>query len=655
MNTMNIYIATFVKEKAIYIDENQVNNKNYPLPFRLAGLLEKCGYYLGSDLEGWISPEYEKKILNGLEEYLVETHGIDKNWKTVYQNPEDLPDEVTQKIHQSLIYANPDNINEINKNPGITNNYYSLSPLKKGEKADIIKTISELLCNPIPLGNLDNVILSWGIEELDLVWPEKITCKEILCMALSKGKGLSCISSVNDILRTATFLSPYKDTTLSKHYSIKLNGAERRLIIKLLEDYLTEKTMKYRIQEAKKYKEKWSILSRILHVKPSNKLVWNFFNHIYNGNFGKGWGSKIQEEYDKAGKTGSLVEVIKLFSQRPGEFIRHYDSLLRRSWENKDSDGMNNLQDVLLSIQNIRPKILFDLYKYYEGRNQEIPRSYKNKVGVRITYGDPLKPLDDDLIKLSQNMIYRGIKELWGKEKTLEGKKIYFDIPEDSELITSCRTSGDDTVFPGEKIYFEPKGEIKFFTQWIDLNGDQDLDIHALLMDEHGELKRLSWNSYYGSKDLGITHSGDVRNVKGDCEEYVCVRFKHNSYKWMLIGVQNYNSPRLCDLENYIGLRRENDVIYRAKVNLNDRNLIGFLVNLEEGYVKFIMEGTNEDILTSFGKTKINQYILQKNLNLKNLLKDYIEAKGGIVMDTPDEETEILPRNAWELSKLLLE
>lgn len=655
---MNIFIATLFKERAIYIDENQVKNENYPIPLTLAELLGKCGYFLDNSLKGWISPEYEKKIVESLEEFLIENYGIGKTWKTVYQNPEDVPESIIlQKIHQLLIYINPETINDINKEPGRTNTYYPTTPLRKSDKNEITKTISELLCTPIPLGYFDKEVLSWGLENLNLTWPKKIICKEVLCMALSHEKGIEFISGVNDILRTATYLS-HKDTTLIKKEIIKLKGKERKLIIKLLENYLTKETFKYRIQEAKKYKEKWSVLSRVLHVKKSDNLVWKFFDQIYHGNFGDGWSSKIQREYDKAGKTGSLVEVIKLFSQRPGEFIRHYDSLLRRTWENKDQIGMDEILNTLLTIQNTRPKTLFDLYQYYEGRNVEIPRSFKNKKGVRITYGEPLKPLDNDLIKLSQSMIYQGIKNIWGKEKTLEGKKVYFNIPQDSELITSCRTSGEDTMFPGEKIYFKPSGKIYFFSQWVDPEGNQDLDIHAWFMKEENEtLGRVSWDSCFKDQTKSITHSGDVRMVKGNCEEYVCVNFSETPpYDWMLIGVQNYNSPKLCDLENYIGLRKENEVLYRVKVNLEEKNLIGFLVNLKEGYIKLIMEGINENLITSFGKTKFNQYILRGNLKLKTLLEDYIKTKGGILMEEPDEETEILPsKNAWELSKLLLD
>lgn len=166
---------------------------------------------------------------------------------------------------------------------------------------------------------------------------------------------------------------------------------------------------------------------------------------------------------------------------------------------------------------------------------------------------------------------------------------------------------------------------------------------------------RVSWNSNFVDITGSIVHSGDVRHVVGNCEEYVSVDFSKNvPYTWMLVGVQNYNTPRLCDLENYIGFRVGEEVVYRAKVNLEEKDFIGYLVNLKEGYVKFIMEGMS-DGLGSFGETKFNQYILKKSLNLKKLLEDYIKIKGGILMEEPDEETETLPRNAWELSKLLLD
>ena len=60
---MNIFIATFIKCKSIFVDENQKYNQDYPVPYKLAGLLKKCGYTMKEELRGWISPEYENKIL----------------------------------------------------------------------------------------------------------------------------------------------------------------------------------------------------------------------------------------------------------------------------------------------------------------------------------------------------------------------------------------------------------------------------------------------------------------------------------------------------------------------------------------------------------------------------------------------------------------
>ena len=67
---MNIYIANFIGLKSIYIDNNQNYDESYPIPQKLMIILKNCGYLLGKDLYGWISPEYEKTILDNLGNYL---------------------------------------------------------------------------------------------------------------------------------------------------------------------------------------------------------------------------------------------------------------------------------------------------------------------------------------------------------------------------------------------------------------------------------------------------------------------------------------------------------------------------------------------------------------------------------------------------------
>ena len=189
---MNIFIATFIKCKSIFVDENQKYNQDYPVPYKLAGLLKKCGYTMKEELRGWISPKYENKILESLESYLKQTFGIDENWRGVYVSPDDDSYENSLKLtlDQLMIYADPGHIentrNEEESDTWETNNYTETDFLGKSGTKDITKSISDLLKSPIPLGNQDSEILDWGLSGLELNYPDRIECKEILCKVFSK-------------------------------------------------------------------------------------------------------------------------------------------------------------------------------------------------------------------------------------------------------------------------------------------------------------------------------------------------------------------------------------------------------------------------------------------------------------------------------------
>ena len=676
---MNKYIAAFILEKSIYIDKSQKYNKENPIPAKLALLLESCGYFLDKDLIGWISPDYEKVILYFLETYLEEQFGSSDVWKAVYKSPDDLPENLQQQLDDKYsIYFDPTYIDKVRSSSKVVgdsdwekNNYEIKTCLKKCDEEQLISSISNLLSSPTPLNHEKFEVLSWALEEIDLIWPKEIKCKEILALALSKNKGLDQISSVNDILRLAFYYST-KSTIINKdNYKISLTNSQRKHIISLLKGYINMENINFRLQDAKPYRKIWSNLIKYLHYKPRvNDPLTIFFKLIFKKKFGIDFWSKIQKEYDKAGKNGSLKDVVNLFSQRPGELIRRYDSLLRRIWKNKDTEGLDILQDTLLSIQNIRPKVLFDLLKYYQSRNEgnkNMHRSYVDKRNVRHEYGTSLEPLDEFLIDFNNFAILSGLKNIWGQTKDFKDKKVYVNVQDDMELITKQENPGNDSAYPGEKIYFTPNGKMKFFTQWIDPDGTKDLDIHGYLIrnldtpqitedDYYDTVFRLSWNTDQYVEESGcIRHSGDVRHVKGNFEEYISVDFsKQIPYEYMIIFVQNFDSDKLSDLENYVGFGTMTDTIYRSKVYLQTKNLAGFLVNFKENYVKFIMEGTKAP-MDCLSLAYLSEFIERQNLKLKPLVIDYVKAKGGIVVEEPEDDAINLTSNPWELSKLLLE
>lgn len=673
---MNIFIATFIKNNSIYVDSNQKQNNDYPIPYRLAELLRKCGYVLKEELQGWISPKYENKILKNLGNYLLDTFGIDKTWKGVYTTPDNIPEEEKQRLKDQLeIYANPDYIkttrDEGESKNWESNNYNESKFLGKAGKEDIVKSTSNLLSSILPLRAQDQIILDWGLENLELEYPEKIGCKEILCRVLFKGYGENCISSINDILRLVTYIS-YDDVTLIEKNRIKLNNRERKMILGYLENFLKKNPEKY--IDSKKYYNKWIIVSQVLHTNKSKyPESYKFFSILHGKDktwMHKTFKARLQQAYDKAGKNGSLKEVINILSTRGGEFLRRFDSVLRRTWENKDL-AFSDLGCKLMSIQNIRPKTLLELYNHFNNRNIDIPRSFKDKRGVRHSY-DSLKPLDKGLIVITQSLILGKLKNIYGEKKIENQEKVYVDIPGDLEFCLSLRSCIEGQTLPGYTERFEKTGILRFFSQWIDKEGDQDLDIHAWFVNEDlSEVDRVSWNKKFIDESEIIKHSGDVRHVKGNCAEYINIDFRETKeipYRWMLIGVQNYDSEKLSDLENYIGLAKitgdnskklrwapkKNEIIFRSKVMIESKNLIGFLVDFKDCTVKYILEGTEQN-LCNFNPERVKQYALQNNIKLKKLLELYLKAKGYEIVEKPDEETKIYTvSDMEEISNMLL-
>lgn len=651
----------FSKKNKLWV-QNCVKNTNNPVPVRLISLLSEIGMILSSEFIGLISQEDEERILDTLSPYISETRGIGKEWRSVWKTAEDVPDtEEEQLLIQVGLYMNPDLFEKIRESQGNdvseTNQYLTKVVLEPGYDDDLRELSKSMLSSPLPLSSEDRDILVWMSDDRKdlIVIPEKIPVKENLAIVLSLGYGEERISSVTDILRMAILMSNGGKGAIlgdSNKY-IALKRKERRHFLSMLERYLEKKEMKWCLQDAKKYQNAWKILSSVTHPKEKDyPSVFEFFGKIQRGHedMVRGWNSKIQMSYDRK----DYDEVIRLLSQRPSEFIRKYDSLLRKAWTDGDTERFEKIQEKLMNLSGASSKVLFELYKYYDRRNEEIERSYLSKSGIRKFYS-PLEPLPQELIKVAQSSILMAIRNSWKEKDTFKGTKVYLDLPDDIDFILSLRSIlGDSTtsdIIPGQKIKFPTKGKIKFFSQWIDPSGKEDLDLHAYLGNCGKRISLVSWNTRFSDETRFITHSGDVRYQKGDCSEFVTVDYdKDFDYTWMIITVQNFECRGLNSLDNWIGISDlEKGVVFRGKVNTEEINMVAFLVNLKEGWASLLLEGLTRDVLTEF---PIEQYITESTLNVKELITWYIQDTGGEVTEEKEESDMILSTDDYTSGKI---
>lgn len=650
MNEITILLS---KKRKLWVRDCKIDNTN-PTPIKLICLLAQSGFILSDQFQGIITQESERILLKTLGQYLKETRGLGRRWETVWLTPNNLPESTElQGLIQAGLYANPELLKEIREYQKNIPEFWEVNGwnpdtiLELGYDSDISNILENLLSSPLPLSSEDIEIVSWVMENRrDLVKiPPQIPVKETLSITLGYGYGKECISGVTDILRVASYLSG-SSSILTKETKLKLSRENRRLVLELLEEYIEKKGLNFCAQDAKKYKELWKILSRVCHPT-LNKYPksYKFFGEIQSNSemMRKGWNSNLQREYNEK----NYKEVLRLLSQRPSEFIRRYDSLFRKAYEENDANRIEEIQSSFIRIQGVPGKVLFELYRYYDKRGEEIQRSFLDKKGIRRLYS-PLSPLPKDFLELSQVIIMNTIRENWKKKDTFKNKKVYLNLPEGINFQISNRNGVMDKtepMYPGQKIYFPTSGMIRFFSQWIDPNGTEDLDLHAWLVTEKLKLsKQISWNRNFCDEDRCITHSGDVRYQKGDCAEYVTIDYsKKVPYSWMLITVQNYEGRKLCDLENWIGISQisgENQsTLFRGKVMSEANNMAAFIINIKEGWIRLILEGIGEDVLNN--EELIKQYVTP-TLDVKELISQYVKCTGGEVLESPTDDTIIL-------------
>ena len=156
--------------------------------------------------------------------------------------------------------------------------------------------------------------LCWLAVELDL-YPEKLTTTDALRIIVGRSGGNYLFTSKADPIRN-------------------FNRAERREIMAMLE------SLPINAEEMKRYEKRWIRVGERLHVGDYAKVfpkTFRAFQKLRNGKF-RTWNSRVEN-------AKSLEAQLGLLAQRPGEFARRLDALLRvgtaeeRSYTSKHYEG----------------------------------------------------------------------------------------------------------------------------------------------------------------------------------------------------------------------------------------------------------------------------------------------------------------------------
>lgn len=422
----------------------------------------------------------------------------------------------------------------------------------------------------------DKQIVEWFVANTKVKLPDHIPFKENLCMLAGLGLDIP-VKGPTDVLRIAVYLSggdislpmipkiskadksnkgirsyfvsnrtesqnKEREKFKFKHFKRR----ERKIILSLLEKSNLD------LGEMKLKLGRWLRLGEILHpgeYKDRFPKSFKAFDKLRNHpDKIRTFYSKVDEAFDK-----KPIDGINLLAQRPGEFARKLDWMLRTY---DSALVLKKFKEVSI---NVSRKVLWELYNHFLNRDTSSQRSImlKGKKSKRKVL-EPLPPMSKILINKIQNEILGCIAIHFSKLEKLGGvwiderlKKVPLPF-----AMRSVNTA-IKTYVRGTRIPFgnEDAKVIRAYIHWNDVIGEEDLDLSASFYSS--DLKNKGHISYTNLKDMALNscHSGDIRHRMGPCAEYVDIdihRCLSEGVRYVMVGVYNFQQRPMHTMKDCV-------------------------------------------------------------------------------------------------------
>ena len=416
--------------------------------------------------------------------------------------------------------------------------------------------------------------------------------------------------TVTDVLRVAVYMSggdislpavPPAKIKTNRWSSYKSNNpyraafkfknfkrSERRIILGLLEKTNCDVT------EAVLKEGRWIRLGEKLHPGEfSSKFPKSFamFNKIRNEKV-QSWYGKVNKAFEESFEAGARV-----LAQRPGEFVRRMDWMLRPNKEvtKKTKPGsfsalekyatkephvalsVTERKEIVLTIfkeiaKKVSNKVLYEVYRHFEGRYIATEnRGIMIKGARKRTPLPELPSIAPDVIESVQRVVVNTLIEKFSELPKL-GKVSIDENLKKIPLPTNMRSVSTSLrpTMRGQRVPIGNTGAkvIRAFVHWFDENGSIDIDLSATLLgDGNGKTANFSWNASH--KESFGCHSGDVICRPGACAEYIDVNVDkalEAGLRYVIVLVHNYRGSSLLSVKDCVAGAMEREF---AESNLN--------------------------------------------------------------------------------------
>ena len=603
-----------------------------------------------------------RPLYDGFPQQVMEMSDIELFWNAIrhyWSNGEWVPNAYTEQKPTAFEHVE----------------YRMLKPCSEAKFGQIFTDILSVNQSITPM---DEEVLQWFRLNRATGWvmahlPKEIPFKENLCFVLSLFDFEVVPYTYTDILRTATHLSE-GDVSLAANTRFQLTNKQRDLVMRMLEfktsgDKVGQAFLDS-LEDLKKHRNKWLALFNHIHAdskrfrKPKFENAQRVVTALrFHADKIHTWNSKVENLKDDF--------LLRELTNRPGEFARRLNSLLLKNQGRKcfAADRTLDATEAVLSYfktvaNKISNKVLFELYRYFEGRREDQKlRTIFIKGARKPIKLEPLKAIPGSLVTEVQNVILSAIRsklQSWPKM----GKVILDEKLKNIPLPTNMRSISetDVPVVRGTRlpINVDRTKTVRFYVHWKDAHGDIDLDLSATLLGM-GIKECIAWNTGYVLRDRGIgfaAHSGDVRHRKGDCAEYVDINIQNvlnTGFRYVLVDVRNFDCGSLKSVNPAFGYMEceypeanstwiPSTVAASWRLQSKSTACIAVMIDLETmEYIpldidsnSIIATGDTEAILTA-----MRMYMEPPKLSVYDLLTWHVESRGGEVVEQAEEGEEV--------------
>ncbi|PYY29102.1 TerD family protein [Paenibacillus illinoisensis] len=406
--------------------------------------------------------------------------------------------------------------------------------------------------------DIDTVLEHAEPDEVDAILPVEIPFKEnvgfVVASLLKHEKARlerigPYFKTATDVLRLAAAWSNGDVSLAAPSRLRKFKRRERRLLLGLLEQcgQITEDMLRY--------KDRWVRLGEILH--PSEyKLRYPRCEEAFDILRNNKPFATFNRSVELAFQYHNTWSLIDLLSQRPGEFARRLDHLLRITEDEAY---------VLLAFSEVTAQVstpvLLQVRQHFAQRNEpQDLRVFFPKGNVAKAFGVPnqLPELDEATCREVVQLCEQALVERFGALPPLG--KTYIDEQLHDYLVPFSQRSASKalrTLVRGSRVPMGEGDTIRFFNWWKEgmVNGQDtgrvDIDLSAVMYDENWNyVEHISYTNLRSTKYKAV-HSGDIVSAPQGACEFIDLHIPsivNYGGRYVVASLLSFTSHPYCDL-----------------------------------------------------------------------------------------------------------